>query len=267
MWRRAGWTVLFVSGCSEVLGFGAPVQVDPEAAARADASARDGGASLCDRAPAPTFCTRFDALEWTSEWTRTGAHRGWMERTTDDPFSAPASLRARVDGASPAWAAANVDFPAFAQLPREVEVTFRVRVDAANADDRVAVLSELFTVARVDGSPLLILQLTARLRTPGRLSLSILEVDLPGGTSSDHPLARDLPLGGWAELGFRLSRASSSSAQDTMTAHVDGAIAFSGPLALGIPEGMPRFAIGVVHSDSAAPSWDARYDDVLVDYR
>lgn len=263
MWRRVGVSALLLAGCSEVLGFGEPVQVASDAATSPAPGAVDAGASPCDRSPAPTFCTRFDREDWRSEWTRVGGERGTLERSADDAFSAPASLRARVDGLAPAWAAANVDFPAFAVVPRQVEVALRVRVDAANADDRVAVLAEVFTVTSPDRSPLRILQLTARQRTTGRLALSVLEVDPNGGRFSDHALVRDVALGQWSELRFQLSREGG----DTLTAHVDGGLAFRGPLSLGIPEGIPRLTIGVVHSDSASPAWDVRYDDVLVDYR
>lgn len=267
MWRRLGWLSLLLAGCSEVLGFGEPVQLAiPEAATRPDGGGitADAGANPCDRLPPPTFCTRFDSDDWRSEWTRVSSERGSLERTSEEEaFSSPASLRVRVEGTSPAWASANVDFPAFAALPPAIEVAFRVRVDAGNADDRVAVLAEVLTVARPDGSPLRILQLTARQRTVGRLALSVLEVDLSGGQYTDHALVEDVALGQWTELRFQLSRA----AEDSLTAHVGGALAFRGPLALRLPEGLPRFTLGVVHSDSASPSWDVRYDDVLVDYR
>jgi len=260
-----GWSA-WLTGCAALLGYGDPVELAPDAGAEGGA---DGGADVpfCEsRSPKPMFCSSFDGPSLLAGWGGSNANNTRLERDTSEHVSAPASLRVSLARGSPTpdvVGAVYVDFEAFQEKPFSATIGFDVRVEAAAPVSALAVIATPIVLAR-PGGPTYLLQLVCRPLADGTtVSLSLVEVAIQAGGSSEHRSSQSLQMKRWAHVDLDVTLAAQRSARLA----VDGVAGFEGPLVLPTGSGAPGSSFGFSTVGDDATAWTFGLDNVTVDLR
>jgi len=275
------------AGCALVLGYGDPVELGTSSGGPADAHPPDGpeidaapgGDAAVDapaegsvpycstRSPRPTFCASFDGTSYLAEWSSSYTSNARLARDTTTFTSQPASLRIALDRTTDAGVEGDVgiDFEAFKDKPFTATIGFAMRVEAAAPQDALAVVANALVIA-APGGPTYLLQVVCRpLGDGSTVSVGIVEVSVPQGTSTEHGPTQNIAIDQWARIELNVVIGRAGTTGNHVKVLVAGRPGFDGALTMPIGSGIPGLSLGIATVGPLTTAWALRYDDVTFD--